>query len=311
MMSIEVRCLIIALSLFSCTAFNQISLNSLFGQQTSKSPAQLKTVAITGASGLVGSALKKKLESRNIKVLSIGRNSGNDADSIQWDLANGITDLKKLENVDAIVHLAGEGVASGSGALSLLGRWDGDKKDKILGSRVIGTKLIVDALSKLKKKPGLFISASAVGYYPYNSDTNTVYTESSSKGEGFLADVCEQWEQEALQADKLGIRTVCTRFGIILSSNGGILKKLLPLFQVGGGGVIGSGKQGFSAVSINDAVNALDYILTNYKSKADLKGVVNVCSPQPTDNEGFTKAFGRYVDLYTLCTLLYTLTRLK
>ena len=256
------------------------------------SNSKISKVAITGASGLVGTALKRSLESKNVNIISITSNQNNvdKPNTVIWDIENNQIDENKLEGVDAIIHLAGEGVASGDGPLAILGRWDGNKKDKILNSRVQGTKLIVDTISKLKKKPKVFISASAVGYYPYINNEDTVYDENSSTGEGFLANVCKQWEAEALQANKYNVRTVCGRFGIILSSQGGILKKLLPLFQVGGGGVIGSGRQGFSAVALQDVVNALEFIL----NEPSLSGPVNICSPIPVDNKEFTKAFGRY-----------------
>jgi uncharacterized protein (TIGR01777 family) len=267
------------------------------GKQRTTAAPKINSVAITGASGMVGSALKKSLESKNINVISITSNKNNilqneQKNVILWDIENNFIDINKLEGVDAIIHLAGEGVASGDGPLAILGRWSDEKKSKILNSRVQGTKLIVDTISKLNNKPKVFISASAVGYYPYSNNENIIYDENSTNNnnpEGFLSNVCTKWENEALQATKYNVRTVCGRFGIILSSKGGLLQKLTPLFQIGGGGIIGSGRQGFSTVSLNDAVSALEFIL----NEPTLTGPVNICSPNPTDNEGFTKAFGR------------------
>jgi len=288
--------------LHSTNAFNQLFNGDLFKSpkfelSSSKSNNNIKRVAISGSSGLVGSTLRKKLEEQNIVVLPITRkplNTNTNQDYILWDIQQGTIESNKLEGIDAVVHLAGEGVASGQGPLAILGRWDGTKKQDIFNSRVSGTKLLVSALGKLKSKPKVFISASAVGYYPYKEDNDSVYEEGSRKGDGFLANVCESWEREALQAQTShGIRTVITRFGVILSKEGGLLKKLLPLFNLGGGAVIGSGSQGFSAVSLSDTVNAIDFILKNYASKKELSGPVNVCAPEPSTNAEFTAAFGR------------------
>lgn len=286
--------------LLSTNAFNQLFNGDLFKPKFGESsPGKIKKVAISGSTGLVGSALRKRLEEQNIKVITITRKPLSSASStdeqIFWDIQKETIEGSKLEGVDAVVHLAGEGVASGQGPLAILGRWDGTKKQDIFDSRVEGTKLLVSALGKLKSKPKIFISASAVGFYPYKgADADTVYDESSAKGEGFLASVCEAWEREASKAQTShGIRTVSTRFGVILSKDGGLLKKLLPLFFVGGGGVIGSGTQGFSAISLSDTVSAIDFILKNYGSKKELSGPVNVCAPEPADNAQFTAAFGR------------------
>lgn len=289
--------LCISTLLHSSSAFNQLFnggdlFKPKFGESSS---SKAKRVAISGSSGLVGSALRQKLEEQNIVVLPITRTPLTNQEHIFWDIQKGTIESSKLEGLDAVVHLAGEGVASGQGPLAILGRWDGTKKQDIFNSRVEGTKLLVGALGKLKSKPKVFISASAVGYYPYKGESvNAVYDEKSSKGEGFLASVCESWENQATQAQTTyGIRTVITRFGVILSKNGGLLKKLLPLFNLGGGGNIGSGSQGFSAVSLTDTVNAIDFILKNYASKKELVGPVNVCAPEPADNAEFTSAFGR------------------
>ena len=187
--------------------------------------------------------------------------------------------------------MAGENIASGSfdGPFNVLGRWSDNKKTKIYDSRIDGTKLIVETLLQLKKKPKVFISSSATGYYGYK-DTKTEFTEISNKGTGFLSNVCENWENEALKYSKLG-RTVCVRNGVVLSKKGGLLAKLAPLFNVGGGGNIGSGEQGLSWISVDDAVSGIEFAL----SSAKLSGPVNLCAPTPASNKEFTQALGRYV----------------
>ena len=199
--------------------------------------------------------------------------------------------MNAFEGVDAVVHLAGENIASGSleGPFNVLGRWSDGKKQKILNSRVQGTKLIVDTLLQLKKKPKVFVSSSATGIYGF-TDSNTEFTESSESGSGFLSEVCVGWEAEALRYSKAG-RTVCVRNGVVLSKKGGLLSKLAPLFNVGGGGTIGSGDQGLSWISIDDAVSGIEFAINNSK----LTGPVNLCAPSPVSNKEFTAALGRYV----------------
>ena len=174
------------------------------------------------------------------------------------------------------------------GPFNLLGRWSDAKKTRILESRVQGTKLIVNTLSQLKKKPQVFISSSATGYYGY-TDTKTEFTESDDSGSGYLAEVCVKWENEALKYK--GGRTVCVRNGVVLSKKGGLLAKLAPLFNVGGGGNIGSGEQGLSWISVDDAVSGIEFALFSSK----VSGPVNLCAPAPASNAEFTKALGRYV----------------
>ena len=200
-------------------------------------------------------------------------------------------DSSAFEGVDAVIHLAGENIASGSteGPFNILGRWSDNKKNKIYDSRVDGTKLLVETLLQLKKKPKVFISSSATGFYGFR-DTTTQFTEAAEKGTGFLSNVCENWENEALKYSKSG-RTVCVRNGVVLSKKGGLLAKLAPLFNIGGGGNIGSGDQGLSWISVDDAVSGIEFALSNSK----LSGPVNLCAPIPASNKEFTSALGRYV----------------
>ena len=189
------------------------------------------------------------------------------------------------------MHLAGENIASGdssTGPLSILGRWTDSKKEKIMSSRVLGTRLITNEMKLLNKKPSTFICASAVGFYGY-TDFETVFTEKGKKGAGFLADVVENWEKEAVKSPTK--RTALMRLSVILSKKGGVVGKLLPLFYLAAGGNFGSGKQAFSWVSVDDAVAAIIYTLENPK----LQGAINVCSPQPATNEIFTQALAAAV----------------
>jgi len=271
---------------------------SFFTKPSSTSSSKPTVIAITGASGLVGTGVTKLLESQynaNVIKITTNRNALRSEEDIFWEPSSGTIDedaVDKLNNVDAIIHLAGENVASGEpGPLAILGTWSDAKKQKIFNSRVQGTQLIVETIGKLKNKPKVFISASAVGFYGY-TDSNTLFDEGSkAKGEGFLAEVVDAWESEALKAEKKGVRTVCLRFAPIFSSQAGILAKLLPLFNLCAGGVIGNGSQGFSWVTLNDAVRSIEFLLFDKKARS-LKGPVNVCSPNPVDNAVFTSAMG-------------------
>jgi uncharacterized protein (TIGR01777 family) len=250
-----------------------------FGAKVSKGPTR---IAVTGASGMVGQKLCTSLEARGNDVLKLS--SGYKGDYSFTD-----SDMEALASADVVVHLAGENVASGDGFPSALtGAWSDSKKEKIMSSREKGTKSLVDAISGLKNKPKTFISASGVGYYGYN-DFSTEFTEATkSPGDGFLAQVVDVWEAEALRAKALGIRTACLRFGVVLGPSGGALAKLSPLFSLGAGGNIGSGEQPFSWVSLDDTVRAIEFAIGSSK----VSGPVNVCSPRPCTNAQFTRALG-------------------
>jgi uncharacterized protein (TIGR01777 family) len=235
-------------------------------------------IVVTGASGLVGSRLVPSLEAKGHEVLRLVRNAPAGPREVRWDPSKGTIDAAALEGVDAAVHLAGENLAEG--------RWTEEKKRRIRESRVKGTKLISETLAGLARKPEVLVSASAVGFY--GSRGAEVLTEESAPGDDFLADVCREWERATAAAEGAGIRVVHTRFGVILSGEGGALKKMLFPFRMGVGGKLGSGRQYVSWVAIDDAVGAIEYALEN----KSLRGPVNVVAPQPVTNYEFTKALG-------------------
>jgi uncharacterized protein (TIGR01777 family) len=269
------------------------SLLAGFNKKSVQPAAARRTVVVTGASGLVGKELVKSLESRDIFVKRLTTKQPSNENEIFWDPTSSILDVSELEGVDAVVHLAGENIASGSteGPLNALGRWSETKKQKIYRSRIDGTRLLVNSLQQLKKKPKVLVSTSAVGFYGY-TDSSTVFDESSPRGQGFLADVCEGWEEEALKYSKTG-RTVCLRFGVVMANQGGVLAKLKPLFNLAAGGNLGSGEQGFPWVSINDVVRGIEFALDT----PSLTGPANLVAPQISTNADFTKALGRYATL--------------
>ena len=272
--------------------------NSLFSTSKAKLSSK-KVIAVTGSSGLVGSELVRRLqEDQSIQVLRVttDQEKASKNGMIYWDITN-----KKLdglpEGLQAVVHLAGENIATGSNPTGLLRNipwWSSKKKDKILNSRIDGTKVLVDTISKMKVKPKAFICASAVGLYgPY--DNNQIFTEKDDVGKGFLAQVVQAWEREAFIAKTKGIRTVALRFGVVLSKNGGILAKILPIFKLGLGGKLGSGEQGFAFVHIDDVVESILFAI----NKSNVEGAYNVVG-DPIDNNEFTKALGEVLNRPTI-----------
>jgi uncharacterized protein (TIGR01777 family) len=194
-----------------------------------------------------------------------------------WDTATGRIELQTDEPIDAVVHLAGEGIA---------GRWSKARKRRIMDSRVNGTRQVVDWIKGLDRAPRVFICASAIGYYGNRGDE--LLTERSSKGNGFLADVCSAWESAAVRARSERTRVACMRFGVVLSPQGGALAKMLTPFKLGGGGTIGDGRQFWSWISVDDAAGAVLHAI----QCEDLEGPINVVSPQPVTNRVFTKTLG-------------------
>jgi uncharacterized protein (TIGR01777 family) len=233
-----------------------------------------RTIAITGASGLIGSALARHLSDRGDRVVRFVRGSDSGPDTISWNPATGSIDSIRLAGVDAVVHLAGAGIGDK--------RWSDSYKREILESRVKGTSLLADAMASVEGGPRILLSGSAIGYY--GESLTETFTEESSAGSGFLADVCVQWEDAAAPAVKAGIRTAFLRTGIVLSPRGGALKKLLPIFKLGAGGRMGSGRQWQSWISIDDEIAAIDHLLSSA-----ISGPVNLTAPKPVTQAEFTK----------------------
>jgi uncharacterized protein (TIGR01777 family) len=244
-------------------------------------------VAVTGSTGLIGTALVDALEAEGHVVHRLVRRPVCDEQhELHWDPAAGQIDAAALEGVDAAVHLAGESLAAH--------RWTEAFKHRIRDSRVRGTRLLCDALAGLAAKPGVLVSASAVGYYGDRGDE--IVDESSAPGRGFLADVCQQWEAATQPARDAGIRVVNLRLGVVLSPRGGALAQMLTPFNLGAGGVIGSGRQYLSWVALDDVVSAIRFALRT----ATLAGPVNAASPQAVTNREFTKTLGRVLGRPTL-----------
>lgn len=241
-------------------------------------------IAITGSSGLIGTALRKAIESRGDTAVRIVRRSPG-ADEIRWDIPGGTIEAEKLEGVDAVVHLAGEGIGEA--------KWTPAQKKGLTESRTKSTALLANALADLKDKPKVFVSGSAMGFY---GDRGSDWLpETAERGIGFLPDLVEEWEAEAQPAVNAGIRTVYLRTSVVLSPDGGALKEQLPFFKLGIGGKFGDGSQYWSWVSIDDQVRAILHIIDG-----DLSGPVNVASPNPVTNAEFTKALGSALGRPTL-----------
>lgn len=236
-------------------------------------------VAVTGSTGLVGTALADSLEAAGHVVRRVVRRPARAGQhEIRWDPTAGQIDTTALAGVDGVVHLAGESLAAH--------RWTEAFKAEIRDSRVRGTRLLCDALAGLSTKPGVLVSASAVGYYGDRGEETV--DESSAPGTGFLADVCREWEAATQSARDAGIRVVNLRLGVVLSPHGGALAQMLTPFKLGVGGVIGSGRQYLSWISIDDLVSAIQFALRT----ESLSGPVNAATPHPVANREFTKTLG-------------------
>jgi uncharacterized protein len=244
-------------------------------------------ILVSGASGLVGSAVVVNLSSKGADVLQLVRGAQRQEENqILWNPEKGIEDASRLEALDAVIHLAGEPIAEG--------RWTEEKKRRIRESRVRGTGILAKTLAGLQRKPSALLSASAVGYY--GSRGSEILTEGSQPGDDFLARVCREWEEATAPASEAGIRVVHMRFGIILSSAGGALAKMLTPFKLGVGGRLGSGDQYMSWIALDDVVGVIDYLL----EKDSLSGPVNTVAPQAVTNSEFTKALGEALSRPTL-----------
>jgi uncharacterized protein len=243
-------------------------------------------ILVSGSHGLVGKALIKSLTSDGHEIVRLVRNKPSGAAEIEWHPNEGKIDATGLEGLDAVVHLAGESIASG--------RWTDEKKRAIRDSRVKGTALLSEALAGLSRPPSVFLSASAIGYYGDRDDE--LLTETSAPGNDFLASVCVDWEKATKPAVEKGIRTTYTRFGIILDANEGALAKMLTPFRMGIGGRIGNGRQWMSWIAIEDVINALRFSIED----RSVSGPVNFVAPNAVTNAEFTKTLGRVLSKPTL-----------
>lgn len=242
-------------------------------------------VAISGASGMVGQDLTSLLKGQGDSVTSLTR-SPKSPEDVRWDPAQGVLDESKLAGVDAFVHLAGESIAEG--------RWNEAKKARIRDSRVVGTRLVAETLARMSDGPKTLIQASAIGYY--GDRGAEVCQEDSSPGTGFLPDVCVAWEAASAPAEAAGIRVVKLRIGVVLSPRGGALAKMLLPFRIGAGGVIGSGKQYFSWIALDDLTQVIRFALL----ESGLSGPVNAVAPHAVTNHDYTKTLGKVLGRPTI-----------
>ena len=244
-------------------------------------------IAVTGSNGFIGSALVPLLTTGGHTVIRLVRAPrGGREQEIIWNPPAGASQLSALEGIDAVVHLAGEPIAKG--------RWTAQKKAQIQESRVQGTRILSEALAKLTKPPKALVTASAIGYYGDRGET--ILEEHSPQGSGFLAELCRQWEAAANPARQRGIRVVNVRIGVVLSPAGGALKMMLPPFQLGLGGTLGSGRQYMSWIAMDDVLGGILHAATAEK----LQGPVNLVSPNPVTNREFTKTLGRVLSRPTI-----------
>ena len=236
-------------------------------------------VAVTGASGLIGSALCALLTTGGHHVLRLVRREPRSPDEVRWDPASGVAEPRQLTGIDALVALGGESIASG--------RWNAGRKKRLVESRVDATRNLVASLRALDTPPATFVCASAVGFYGDRGDV--AVDEGSPRGRGFLAELVESWESAAASAGELGTRVVSLRFGVVLSPRGGSLAKMLPPFLAGGGGPLGSGHQYLAWISIDDAAGAIHHALMN----GELRGPVNAVAPEAVPQRRFATTLGR------------------
>jgi len=235
-------------------------------------------VVVSGASGLIGSALLPALRAAGHQPVALVRRPPRTADEIEWDPAAGKLDPGALDSADAVVHLAGAGIGDR--------RWTDDYKRELLDSRTLSTTLLADTIARSANGPRVLLSGSAIGYYgPRGEET---LDETAPAGSDFLADICRQWEDACQPAHDAGARVVNLRTGIVLSAKGGALKKMLPLFRLGVGGRFGNGRQWQSWISIDDEVLAIIHLLTS-----SLAGPVNLTAPMPVTNTEFTRTLGK------------------
>mgnify|MGYP001438242664 CR=1 FL=1 len=239
----------------------------------------MKKVLITGGTGFIGNKLTRLLQLKGYKVILLSRHKPKDPKllHIKADLAKEIPYDPLLEGLYGVIHLAGK---------NIIGRWTSSFKKGVYNSRIEGTKNLVNAFQKVKKKPKVFISASAIGYY--GNRKNDLLTENDGPGKDFLAHVCTDWEKESAKTIPMGMRWAAVRTALVIGSHGGIIQTLKPLFKWFAGGPLGTGKQYFPWVHINDLARAYLFILENR-----IDGPINVCAPEKITNEEFSAAFAK------------------
>lgn len=233
-------------------------------------------ILISGASGLIGSALVPYLQNKGHHIVKLTRDEQN---GVFWNPEQCIIQLPEKVCFEAVIHMAGDNIADG--------RWNTQKKQRIRSSRIDGTTLLSQTIATLDPKPKVMLSASGIGIYGNHGER--VLTESDPPGEGFLIDVSREWEAATHSAEDAGIRVAHMRIAPVLTRDGSILKQMLPVFKLGLGASLGTGKQYMSWILIDDIVRAIDYLLNN----ASFKGPVNLCTPNPVTNQEFTKTLGR------------------
>jgi uncharacterized protein (TIGR01777 family) len=254
-----------------------------------------RRIAITGATGLIGSHLTSYFEANGDTVLAVTRGEAGDDETVHWQPREDQIEAHKFEGVDAVIHLAGE---------NLFGLWTKSKKEAIVQSRTQGTDLIARTIAGLDDPPEVFVSASAVGYYGDTGDH--VVDESSPPGDTFLAEVCKRWEEACEPAIDAGIRTVNPRLGVVLSPEGGALDTMLTPFKLGLGGKIGSGAQYMSWTVMDDVVRAIAFLVDH----DELDGAFNVTSPNPVTNKELTKTLGKVLGRPTIFSVPSALVKL-
>jgi uncharacterized protein (TIGR01777 family) len=235
-------------------------------------------VIISGSSGLIGSALSDTLRAAGHEVVALVRRPASNANEVQWDPAKGVLDAESLAGADAVVHLAGAGIGDH--------RWTDDYKREVLESRTRSTTLLAERIAECSARPPVLLSGSAIGIYGASDDRQL--DEMSPAGTGFLADVCVQWEAGTAAAAEAGVRVAHLRTGIVLTRQGGALKKMLPLFKLGVGGKFGHGRQWMSWISLPDEVDAIVHLLTH-----DVHGPVNLTAPAPVTGAEFATTLGK------------------
>lgn len=239
-------------------------------------------IAVTGSSGLIGTALLAELRRAGHRAIPVVRPDSADAsDCIRWDPSRGEIDAASFEGLDAVVHLAGTGIGDR--------RWTPEQKRRVLESRTVPTTLLAETLAGLVKPPGVLVSGSAIGWYG-NRDAEVLTEASPAPSEpDFLADVCTQWEAATAPAESAGIRTVHLRTGVVLAAEGGVLKRMLPPFRLGLGGRIGTGRQYLSWIALDDEIGAILHAITH----PEISGPLNATAPTPATNAEFTATLGR------------------